>query len=187
MNVPLEAKEEFECVRECVTKAIKQFIKEDSKLLEIDVHERSMTHKIAEYLRQEIDKVFPDENCKVDCEYNRRYDLEKNKQVSKTMSDGKNDKFIYPDIIVHVRGKLKNLLAIEAKKIPNPNSSERERDIKRLRRFTKDPRYCYDFGLLLTLIIKKTTWMIREDSWYHDGEEIPGLTAKTYGPLEGWD
>lgn len=53
-------------VRNRVTRALERLIDLDGHLLEIDANERSITHKLAEYLQQE----FPKYN--VDCEYNRR-------------------------------------------------------------------------------------------------------------------
>lgn len=47
-------------------KSLKRLLKDDFFLLESDAHERSITHKLAEYLQDEF------EEWNVDCEYNRR-------------------------------------------------------------------------------------------------------------------
>ncbi len=48
-----------------VRQAIQVLLEKDRLLLELNVNERSITHKLAEYLQVE----FP--GCHVDCEYNR--------------------------------------------------------------------------------------------------------------------
>ena len=84
----------------------------DAWLFEMNVNERSITHKLAEYLQQE----FADWN--VDCEYNRNLDEMKRLSVPKTGIewDDLESKTVFPDIIVHKRGAKKNLLVIEVKK-----------------------------------------------------------------------
>jgi len=52
-------------IKEKVFNNIRLLIKNDFYLLEIGANERSVAHKLAEYLKQE----FP--NRHVDCEYNR--------------------------------------------------------------------------------------------------------------------
>jgi metal-sulfur cluster biosynthetic enzyme len=99
-----------------VKNAIEKFKQCDSVLLEIDVNERTMTHKLAEYLQQE----FRDLN--VDCEYNRQIkDTKKILHPSITrkgwdFSEDTDAKTVYPDIIVHKRLSDDNVLVIEAKK-----------------------------------------------------------------------
>jgi hypothetical protein len=99
-------------------KSIESFLTHESNLLCIDVNERSITHKIAEYLQYNF------KEWNVDCEYNRLGD--KVKTLPKPIKTNSNDtdaKTIFPDIIVHKRGKNENLLVIEVKKVGN--TSER--------------------------------------------------------------
>ncbi|MEQ1852787.1 MAG: hypothetical protein ABMA01_14505 [Chthoniobacteraceae bacterium] len=81
------------------------FLANHSELLTKDASERAMTHKFAEALQT----VFPEWH--VDCEYNR--DGKMPKRISLPKRPCKN---IFPDIIVHRRGRADNLLIIEAKK-----------------------------------------------------------------------
>ena len=70
-------------IRRKVQSAIDKFKQRDSVLLEIDVNERTMTHKLAEYLQQEF------QEWDVDCEYNRKIkDLKKLPRPPKNLSDG---------------------------------------------------------------------------------------------------
>ncbi|RZD14205.1 MAG: hypothetical protein EVJ47_05925 [Candidatus Acidulodesulfobacterium ferriphilum] len=97
-------------------------------MLKNNLNERSITHKLAEY----IQKYFSDYN--VDCEYNRMPNKrnnngeaeakfipkELNLSVSKTRSNDDKGTTVYPDIIIHKRGSNKsNLIVIEAKKKAN--------------------------------------------------------------------
>ncbi len=97
----------------------------DSKF---DINERSLTHKMAEYLQKEF------KNFSVDCEYNRMIDdngnqvgkkitrCNKYKKGNPTSYEDKKGKTIYPDIVVHrrgLKGKGTNLVVIEVKKISN--------------------------------------------------------------------
>ena len=107
-------------VRESLNSSIRRLLDRDFFLLQADVNERSITHKLAAYLRAE----FPDWD--VDCEYNRdrhdpkRLDLPLRDNVS---SDDVHAHTVFPDIIVHHRNTGGNLLVIEVKK-----SSNREDD-----------------------------------------------------------
>lgn len=95
--------------------ALEKFYKNDIHLIEKDVHEQTMSARIAHYLIEQIDKKkkvnetieeeFRDIN--VDCEYNKNIDL------PKYVGAG-----IYiPDICVHERGKNdNNKFVIEIKK-----------------------------------------------------------------------
>lgn len=59
----------FDIVKKRIEKSLNMLIRNDLFLFEIDVHERTISHRLAVYLEQE----FPSWN--VDCEYDRnRYD-----------------------------------------------------------------------------------------------------------------
>ena len=135
-------KDELErIVRSC----LKKLRKLDKELLDIDVNERTITHKLAEYLQQNFSEF------NVDCEYNRFEDLVKKLELPKDMInwDDTEAKTIFPDIIVHKRGKQeKNLLVIEVKKFQIKVSEKVDRN--KLIAFTNDP-YNYKFGLFLKI------------------------------------
>jgi uncharacterized protein YehS (DUF1456 family) len=107
--------------------ALDNFLKDDFYLLRHDLHERSLTHRLAICL----DKQFP--HWHVDCEYNRNHDERKLIERVKNIIDDASHRIVpedtiaisvYPDIIVHRRGTDENLLAIEVKKSSN-NISEK--------------------------------------------------------------
>ncbi len=105
---------DFEGIWQRVNVAIGVLFEQDSFLLENGANERSVSHKFAECLQ----KQFPDWN--VDCEYNRKG------EKTKKMCDGKRRR-IYPDIIIHKRGKEKNLLVIEMKTKPRYHERDKEK------------------------------------------------------------
>ena len=123
-------------VRQRLDAAVARLIEIDVYLLQADVNERSITHRLAMYLQEE----FPEWH--VDCEYNR--DGHELKQLA---LDDADPSWVYPDIIVHVRGSADNLLVIEAKKT---NSSVRvDRDRQKLDAF--QTQLGYQYTALLTL------------------------------------
>ena len=165
-------------IKDRLNKSLNKLYIKDWYLLRYNVHERSITHKLAEYLQE----LFPDYD--VDCEYDRDIDnadgnfkkqihgivteeLRKRKNSIITIpQDGwiDNDKLeeyindlrrnFYPDIIVHKRGtNSHNLLIIEAKKA-NVNV---DFDKKKLTAYTKidfiGNRLNYKLGVLLQLSI----------------------------------
>jgi len=102
-----------------VNKAIENCLSIESKLLELAVDERSITHKVAEYLQKEFT------DYEVDCEYNKDGHDEKKVlsgldkcKKGPTIKDD-DGRTVYPDIIIHKRDSSTNLVVIEAKKSPN--------------------------------------------------------------------
>lgn len=122
-----------------VSAGLDLFSRRDSILLELNVNERSIAHKLAEYLQNE----FSDWN--VDCEYNRKGSIAKELDGIRYCDEQKRTDRIYPDIIVHIRNTEKNLLVIEVKV-----DSTDPCDIKKLQLFT-NPRgsYRYCSGLFI--------------------------------------
>ena len=116
-------------------------ISKERHLFEIDVNERSLTHKFAEYLQI----GFPDWN--VDCEYNRigidKKILEKFKQ--KIDSDNAEGVTVYPDIIIHNRGTKENLVVIEAKKT---SSTAKDIDEDKLKAFKEELGYKFAYKVI---------------------------------------
>ncbi len=142
-------------------KALSEFILKERFLLENDINERSLTHKLAEYLQ----KHFPDYN--VDCEYNRMTKNEEQtkkilyglltkidektdfdiKDIKPTMED-KKQTTVYPDITIHRRiSDRNNMLVIEVKKTANVSKERKDFDFQKLTAFTKELKY--RFGLYL--------------------------------------
>lgn len=114
----------------------------DLFLLQKDVNERGITHKLAEYLQQQ----FPEYN--VDCEYNRmknqkmddKYITKKlNLPIVDLRSNDTTAKTVYPDIIIHKRGTENNLVVIEIKK--KLSDEDKKYDINKLEAFKKQLGY----------------------------------------------
>ena len=137
-------------IRRKVQSAIDKFKQRDSVLLEIDVNERTMTHKLAEYLQQEFQR------WNVDCEYNRNLKGLKtlpppaNNFVERNFWEDTDAKTVYPDIIVHKRKSDENLLVIEAKK--SSSGDKGHWDKAKLRTFKEAP-YKYRMAFFVSFCV----------------------------------
>jgi hypothetical protein len=121
--------------------AYEGLLEHDRALLEVDANERSMTHKFAEHLQAEFS------GWNVDCEYNRNGELPKRlvgtaEAVSTDNTDGKT---VFPDVIVHHRGTIENLLVIEAKK---STTAATGRDVEKLRAYKAEHGYQFAFSVV---------------------------------------
>ncbi|MBU4360611.1 hypothetical protein KKA66_02045 [Patescibacteria group bacterium] len=134
-------------LKDILKQAKTHFKDNEQYLFSTEVNERSMTHKFAEYLQTII-------GCSwnVDCEYNRygnkskKIDEIKNIVGKNTTTYELKPKTVFPDIIIHKRGKNgKNLLVIEAKK--DPTTKEKINDIDKLKKIQK--QYNYTFAVFM--------------------------------------
>lgn len=130
-------------------RALKNFYKKESLLVKYKVAERALTHKLAEYLQ----KLFHDYN--VDCEYNKVGNGD-SKRVSALMDANSdcphncnecpaNKCVIFPDIIVHIRGRDENILVIEAKTAWSGQAQVN--DYKKLQALIDSGEYHYRLGV----------------------------------------
>src|SRR5690348_12399807 len=99
MNYPSQ-----EELQQKVKAAIERLLNQDAYLLEHDVNERSISHKLATYLQIEIGDEWD-----VDCEYNRDHDDAKRLGSLSAYSESvvisdTSAKTVFPDIIIHHRG-----------------------------------------------------------------------------------
>ncbi len=129
-------------VRVIVTHALRLLLRNDAFLLEHAAHERSITHKLAEYLQQQLGSYH------VDCEYSK-HGIEA-KRLPRHCNGSDMDR-VFPDIVVHLRGADENnLLVIEAKLTPSPDVGIPECDKIKLVEFTKPTgEYKYQLGLFI--------------------------------------
>lgn len=123
-------------IEKYIEQAIKTLLDNDNWLLKKDLSERSISHKLAEY----IQPLFKDYN--VDCEYNgdidreniaekelgrkrmtalredlKQYNLLTEREIETETEKELIERLVYPDIIIHKRGTNKdNLCIIEVKK-----------------------------------------------------------------------
>ncbi|MCK9356292.1 MAG: hypothetical protein M0R22_03960 [Dehalococcoidia bacterium] len=132
MDADFANRNEFIQVRRAVWLALQQFFMRDSYLLESDVHEGDVSHRIAVYLEQS----FP--LWHVDCEFNRDgQDVKRTSEASMGFR---------PDIIVHRRGRSgPNLLAVEIKKSSEINDGDR----KKLEGILSE--YGYSWGVCISM------------------------------------
>lgn len=138
-----------DAVEQKLKDAIKLFEDQDKYLLTEDINERSITHKLAEYLKQQF------QGWDVDCEYNRNVgqvkklenlekEIKKN-QSAESLARDTQGRTVFPDIIVHKRGRghedKGNLLVIEVKK--SSSSVSEEHDLKKLQGYKEELGYQY--------------------------------------------
>jgi hypothetical protein len=131
--------------------ALQDFYARETFLLEHDLGERALTHRLAFC----IEKQFS--GWEVDCNYDRlgeRTIRLPHGTVSST--DDHLAKSIYPDIVVHQRDIPNNLLAIEIRKASNHQPIEH--DQHKLQALT-DPHiwFAYAIGAMVTLAKKTVT------------------------------
>lgn len=127
--------------------ALGRLIKEDIYLLEVDINERSLTHRLAIYL----EKLFPDYH--VDCEYNRdgsdkkmlhilKTKIKKNNEPNHIEPNDIDSSTVFPDITIHRRGTNDNFVVIEAKKSTSNGDGI---DKKKLQLYKKELNYRHAF------------------------------------------
>jgi hypothetical protein len=173
----------FDQVKTLLGLALKELIEKDFYLIQNDVSERAITHKLAMYL----EPYFTDYS--IDCEYNRNAeDGERKTKTIKILVDEENiliDRFrrreleideialfsTYPDIIVHHRGvNSGNLLIVEAKKTTckvDPLFDSLK--LKAYTGTTEEDKYRYEWGASILFNVEKPTSMPITE-WYKNGE-----------------
>ena len=163
-------------VKKKVEIALGMLLKNDSFLLEHDVNERSISHKLAEYLQQ----LFPDYN--VDCEYNKRGE-DIPKTIQKYWEKLKNDNpLVYPDIIVHRRSTDDNLLIIEAKNSSNGSRKERDYDLIKLKAYlSKGDKYLYKVAAFIEYPVGNRE-VISKPQFYTEEDQI-NFVSDYYGKV----
>ena len=128
-----------------VITALREFYAHEAFLLEKDLGERTLTHRLAVY----VEKQFS--GWQVDCNYDRLGERTLRLPHGSIVStDDHLGKSIYPDIVVHQREIPNNLLAIEVRKESNHQPLEHDRH--KLQALT-DPHvwFAYWIGVLVTL------------------------------------
>ncbi len=99
-------------VEDIIISALDTLLLNDYYLLQVNINERTLTHRLAIYL----ENVFKGWN--IDCEYNRNHNFKKQLQIDneKTDIDDLEAKTVFPDIIIHHRGTDDNFVVVEVKK-----------------------------------------------------------------------
>lgn len=141
---------EFEEIKKKVLDSINELYFKDYYIIDNDVNERSITHKLAIYLQNQ----FTDYD--IDCEYNRNMKSPKEIVFIETSKKGK----VFPDIIVHKRGEdSNNLIVFEIKKCKNDNVTDRyletkKHDIEKLKGYVNnndEVSLNYKYGFFLEI------------------------------------
>jgi len=87
---------ELETFLKVVKKVLSTLFEKDSFLIKNNTHEKSISHKIAFYLENELRNFLEENNYSIDIEYNRYLeDPKRSKELD--------DNLIIPDIIIHKR------------------------------------------------------------------------------------
>ncbi len=134
--------------------ALRALFCKDARLLDLDVHEQSITHSLANHLQSQF------ADLDVDCEYNRHG------EDPKKLGDDK----IIPDIVVHKRGcDCSNAMVIEVKK---SNGDRTKKDENKLSGLTiRECGYGYSLGMLLVIDVRSKALGLAE--CFVDGEKTP--------------
>ncbi len=146
-----------------IYEAYRQLLLNDRYLFGVDASERSLTHKLAEYMQYQFT------GWNVDCEYNRDgpevksvYPWEeKAEEILREIENEpegrkrnvllnklENGLTVFPDIIVHHRGTNENLVIFEVKK---SNYRGIDDDRQKLRVYISELEYKYAFKILLPI------------------------------------
>jgi hypothetical protein len=147
--------------------ALKDFYGHEAFILEKDLGERTLTHRLAVH----VERQFP--GWEVDCDYNRLGERTLRLPHGTIVStDDALGKSVYPDIVVHQRDIPNNLLAIEVRKASNHQPPEH--DQHKLQALT-DPHlwFAYWIGVFLTLAKND----VATCEVYVGGKVEPGLTT----------
>lgn len=172
-------------LRNIVRQSLDMLINVDLWLLEKDLSERSITHKLAEHIQGIVGG-----NYNVDCEYNgdiegdgdRKHidvlksELEGNGLLRPKEGEREEDvisRSVFPDIIIHKRGQNAphNKCIIEVKKSTNPTGDLY--DCIKLSAYTSDRfdnHLKYQIGLFIEIVTgnNNPTYIIR---YFQNGEE----------------
>jgi hypothetical protein len=134
-----------------VVTALQEFYARETFLLDKDLGERTLTHRLAVHCEKHFS------GWDVDCDFNRLGERTLRLPHGTIVStDDHLGKSVYPDIVVHQREIPNNLLAIEVRK--SGNHQPLEHDQHKLRALT-DPHlwFAYWIGLHLSLGKKQVT------------------------------
>lgn len=150
MKIPYEIREKLvaRAPGRAVLVALEELVTKDVYLLVHDVNERSISHRFAMYLQDELP------NFDVDCEYNRTGVDPKRIDYLYVGTDARDTdgKTVFPDVIAHIRGcNNRNHLVIEFKK--STCAVDCEFDFKKLRGYKGDDRLNYKYALFIELMV----------------------------------
>lgn len=164
-------------------KSLNMLLQDDIHLIENNLSEQSIAHKLAEKLQLNFSSY------NVDCEYNGNvFEQNQRKKVTVLINELLNagidvnqerpidetiTKSVFPDIIVHKRGSVrKNILVLEIKK--SSNDTPRDYDELKLKAFTSNTvDNNLNFQLGIQLDINTTNQIGNYDvNYFKNGQEV---------------
>ncbi len=174
---------ELEEIKNRLQKTITHLYDKDFYLLQHDVSERAIAHRLAIYLQAQFTEY------NVDCEYNRMYESEQETikklgsqdfihqynaircyQVEKEWYEITKPVSVYPDIIIHKRkDSVHNLLAIEIKK--DTNQESQDYDWLKLEKYTETAGLHYSWGASIHFYTKSKYMKEPLIKWFFRGKE----------------
>ena len=173
----------LDTIRQKLKNAAKKVLEKDSYLLVHDISERSIAHRLAMYLTPKF------VDFDVDCEYNGNVEAHNGRKYIYILKDtaqrlgllNRNAPdqeliycCVYPDIIIHKRGRNgieNNLLVIEIKKSSSKESSEW--DDEKLKRFTShEDENNFDYRVGAFIVFHVGEKVNFEIMWYQNGRRL---------------
>lgn len=125
--------------------ALDRLLELDEYLLRVDANERSLTHRFAMHLQEQL------RDWHVDCEYNRN-GVDPKRLILHELQPGADDtdgQTVFPDVIAHMRDTPLNYVVIEFKKT---SSRVPDRvDLHKLHAYKHDARLRYLYALFVVL------------------------------------
>lgn len=163
-----ETKINLENLKAMVLTANRSFIENHARLLKRELSERCLCGALMYELNKQLEKN-NFKNYYADVEFNRAIENTINNVKRLTKEEG-TPKRVFPDIIVHSRGKVTpdNLLALEMKK-STARREAKERDKNRLNLLTSSYPYKYKLGVYYEIDHKSRQILVE---FYKTGRKI---------------
>lgn len=152
---------DYNTIRDALEQSLLETLTSDWDLIALGCHEQSIAHRLAVYLERRFPKFH------TDCEYNRRKHFVKDYPAE----SGRVRRAMRPDIIVHRRNSVENVLAVEMKANANNSTSS---DPQKLQALHSDADYLYKataFIRILNSITDIQHGVLRADIVWYDVSE----------------
>lgn len=170
-------------IKKLLINSIRVLFEDDIYLLENDISERAITHRLAVCLEKNSSDFH------IDCEYNGHAEKEHSKIIKMLRSTAENlgiirekdrddeiiNRYVLPDIIVHERGSNgseANILIVEAKK--STSKVSKKYDLEKIKMYTSpehENELVYNLGVFVLFKISSENPGY-ELKWFKDGKEI---------------
>lgn len=171
-------------------KVLNDFCDKEKYLLEHNLSERCISHKLAEYLKEEF------ADFHVDCEYNKKFNFDEmvndpkeliitRKELDEiaVVKTREGETFsVFPDIIIHERKSDNNHLIIEIKKTSNNSLKDKNFDRLKLKKYTESyvNQLGYKLGIFLEIGVLEKTGE-NEMCYFQNGDSL------TFENLKDWE